>query len=252
MSRTVIDFHSHILPGVDHGSPDLATTEQQLKLLCQAKTDVVVATSHFYPNAIDTDTFLKIVDRAARQIVENELSAPKIALGAEVLYCDGIEQMEGLERLCVRATNVLLLELPMDQWNSSLFHSVRALCKHYTVVLAHIDRYVASQTNELEELLSLGAYAQINASSLASFFKRCQLRAFLEKSGVHICGDTQNVVYLGNGYIGLHSAEGEKKALRLPHPMRVSAVYGADFSETVTDRIEFDLEENGTALFALR
>ena len=79
-----------------------------------------------------------------------------------------------------------------------------------------------------------------------------ELRDFLEKSGVHICGDTQNVVYLGNGYIGLHSAEGGKKTLRLPRPMRVTAVYGTEFSETVTDRIEFDLEENGTALFALR
>ena len=78
-----------------------------------------------------------------------------------------------------------------------------------------------------------------------------ELRAFLEESGVHLYADAPDVVYLGNGYIGLHSAEGGKKMLRLPRPMRVSAVYGSDFSETVTDRIAFDLEENGTALFAL-
>ena len=60
------------------------------------------------------------------------------------------------------------------------------------------------------------------------------------------------MVYLGCGYIALHSKEGGRKTLRLPRPMRVSAVYGADFSEAVTDKIAFDLEENGTALFALR
>jgi hypothetical protein len=34
--------------------------------------------------------------------------------------------------------------------------------------------------------------------------------------------------------------------------MQVSAVYGTDFTETVTDKIEFVSEENATALFSIR
>ena len=33
--------------------------------------------------------------------------------------------------------------------------------------------------------------------------------------------------------------------------MRVSAVYGAKFSEALTETIEFELKENATALFSL-
>ena len=79
-----------------------------------------------------------------------------------------------------------------------------------------------------------------------------EIREFYKSHNVHFYTNNNDVVYLGNGYIGLHSAEGGKKELRLPRPMRVRAVYGTEFSETVTDRIEFDLEENGTALFVLR
>lgn len=78
-----------------------------------------------------------------------------------------------------------------------------------------------------------------------------ELRAFLEKSGAHGYADLGEVVYLGQGYIGLHSSEEGKKTLRLPRPMRVSAVYGAKFSEALTETIEFELKENATALFSL-
>ncbi len=79
-----------------------------------------------------------------------------------------------------------------------------------------------------------------------------ELRAFLETSGLQPYGALGEVVYLGCGYIGLHSAVGGKKTLRLPQPMEVTAVYGADFEEKKTDTVEFDLEENATALFSLR
>ena len=90
------------------------------------------------------------------------------------------------------------------------------------------------------------------ASPAHPAFTKEELRAFFEASGIHAYAENGNVVYLGCGYIALHSKEGGRKTLRLPRPMRVTAVYGTDLAETVTDRIEFDLEENGTALFALR
>jgi protein-tyrosine phosphatase len=46
----IIDFHAHILPGLDHGCKDLTTAVTQLKMAKKAGIDVVVATSHFYPS----------------------------------------------------------------------------------------------------------------------------------------------------------------------------------------------------------
>ncbi len=79
-----------------------------------------------------------------------------------------------------------------------------------------------------------------------------EMRAFFEESGIHTYGALGEVVYLGYGYIALHSKAGGRKTLSLPKKMQVSAVLGADFSDVLTDKITFDTEENGTALFALR
>ena len=60
-----------------------------------------------------------------------------------------------------------------------------------------------------------------------------------------------DIVYLGNGYIGLHSATGGRKRLSLPERQSVATVFGADFTAQVTDTIEFDLTKNATALFSI-
>lgn len=78
-----------------------------------------------------------------------------------------------------------------------------------------------------------------------------EIRAFLKSSGVHLYTDGYDVVYVGNGYIALHSSVGGKKRLTLPTRYSISTVFGTDIPSQDTDVIEFNLEENSTALFAL-
>ena len=78
-----------------------------------------------------------------------------------------------------------------------------------------------------------------------------EIRSFLEKSGVHLYTEENDVVYAGNGYLGLHSAVGGTKTLKLPAPFRIRPVFGAEVFEQVTDTLVFDLPENGTALFSV-
>ena len=178
--KPMIDFHSHILPGVDHGCSDIGEALRQLEIVRNAGVDTVVATPHFYPNAIDIESFLQKVDGSLAQLLAADItSIPTVHVGAEVLYCNSLEQMEGLERLCIRGTTLLLLELPLEPWNDALFYTVEVLLKRFTVVLAHIDRYARHQCQELSELLAMGAFAQINTASLLSFGMRRRLRSFL-------------------------------------------------------------------------
>ena len=78
-----------------------------------------------------------------------------------------------------------------------------------------------------------------------------ELIEFYKANGVHFYSEEQDVVYVGNGYVGLHSAVGGKKRLRLPCAYTVSLVYGTQFNNQTTDCIEFELEENATALFLI-
>lgn len=189
----VIDFHAHLLPGADHGSGSRSETKNQLALYRKAGVDTVVATPHFYPNSTSIDAFLSAVDSAAAELTdllreESELGNPRVLLGAEILYCDNIHHMDGLEKLCLRGTNVLLLELPLSDWSPTLFHTVRELSKQFCVVLAHIDRYTRPHADELMQLIEDGALAQVNAYSLFSFFERRRLAPFFGRGAVTALG----------------------------------------------------------------
>ena len=78
-----------------------------------------------------------------------------------------------------------------------------------------------------------------------------EIRVFLKANGIHFYTEEKDVVYVGNGYIGLHSVIGGTKRLRLPRTCTVSSVFGTELSAQVTDCIEFELKENATALFTV-
>ncbi len=187
LENRIIDFHSHILPGLDHGSPDLATTLSQLRLMAKHKTTDVVATSHFYPQKERVDAFLSRREKAIsllRPALEPEM--PRIYIGAEVLLCAGMENMKELHKLCIAGTDVLLLERPFLPLTEELCETVYRITKlGYTVVLAHIDRYPPKETCSL---LFPQVKAQVNASALSSFFGRRKLLPFFRDGMVAALG----------------------------------------------------------------
>ena len=92
----------------------------------------------------------------------------------------------------------------------------------------------------------------ITATPDRCFFTKEELKAFFISSGVHVY-DTEgcDVLYAGNGFVGLHSRFGGRKKLTLPKEFTVVSVFGTEYTEKRTKTIEFDLADNATALFAL-
>ncbi len=178
---TGIDFHSHIIPGADHGCAASEEAAQQLIMMRNAGIATVVATPHFYPAQHEVKDFLARVNAGvARLLPKRPADAPRLLLGAEVLLCPNLHEMPDFDRLCIRGTRVLLLELPFSGCNDALFETVgEILALGYTVVLAHIDRYVRNYGDQIDRLLSMGAWAQVNASSLTGFFDRKRLMPYL-------------------------------------------------------------------------
>ena len=167
---TITDFHSHILPNMDHGCKSVDECLEQLELMKNAGTQIAVATPHFYPHIHKTDTFLKNIEISIDSLnVATVVNAPKIVVGAEVLLCEKLELMDGLSKLCIGKTKVLLLELPTEKLRDGYLDTVDALLSNgYTIVLAHIDRYLKLHNDSLDELFEMGALAQVNAQSLTS------------------------------------------------------------------------------------
>lgn len=176
MSRTVIDFHSHILPQIDDGSQSIEETLSLLQMLSEQGVDRVAATPHFYASQQPLARFLEKRGAAYEKVMsalqkEASFPVPDIRLGAEVWYYPGVSRLEGIRELQLEGTRLLLLEMPMEPWSAYTVREVLDLnCSGaLTVVLAHIERCLPYQDASVwENLLQNGVMMQVNASFLLS------------------------------------------------------------------------------------
>ena len=194
----MIDFHSHILPGIDDGSKDVEESLKLLEMLQQQGIDTVVATPHFDPDKESVKDFL-----VRRQISFENLKpqlpvqTPVILLGAEVAYYEGISHLDELSKLCIGNSGILLLEMPMAKWSQFVWNELKALStvKGYTIIIAHIERYMNAQTSEMwKRLRELGILIQVNAGFFNRFGSRRKALKMLLNGQINVIGsDCHNI-----------------------------------------------------------
>ena len=117
----VIDFHSHVLPGIDDGSRNIETSIEMLRLSRNAGVDRMIATPHFYADEDRIEHFLEKREHAYQSLIEavtteNISDTPQLLLGAEVAFFDGIGDADKVDRLTIQGTELLLLEMPFRTW----------------------------------------------------------------------------------------------------------------------------------------
>jgi protein-tyrosine phosphatase len=153
----------------------------------------MVATPHFYATRDRVDTFLDR-RREAWETLKPRMGAdyPGIVLGAEVAFFRGISRAERLEALKIEGTDCILLEMPFRPWSEDDVDEVSEILeKHgYTIILAHIERYLAMRGNAdyIGNLLELPVLAQINAESLLDWRQRGKLIKMVRNGQVHLLG----------------------------------------------------------------
>ena len=204
-----VDFHSHILPGIDDGSKDVAMSLEMLQIMKDSGVDVACATSHFYGMRRSLDHFLERRAGAAEKLfnaisekkkAEGEaftLSGMQIMLGAEVAFYSGLTKENEVEKLCIGDTNTLLLEMPFQPWTDFEINEVGSLCFDHglNVVIAHLERYTDFVPKEmLEQLMRLPVYVQINAEALLPWLKRGRWLKMFESGQAKLLGsDAHNL-----------------------------------------------------------
>ncbi len=190
-SEGFIDFHAHILPGLDHGSRNVAASLGQMRLLSEKGVFAVVATSHFYahvsPSVQDFLTRRAASLDALRAAWPENEKHPALYLGAEVLAFPGLEKLPGLESLCVGGSRVLLLEMPYTPFSRELLNTVEAIIRRGIIPLfAHIDRYAPAQFSQFFDF-DEGLY-QLNPEAFLSFGRRRFFRKMAERGEIAALG----------------------------------------------------------------
>lgn len=188
----MIDFHTHILPKVDDGSRSL---EQSLAMLNELKKQGVkklVATPHFYANDESVESFLERRNRVYAELKEASDEEIEIHLGAEVKFYSGISRMQQLKKLRIEGSKLILLEMPFSKWTEYDVKEVIDISGlgNVTVVLAHVERYLAFQKKEvLQQLLDNGILFQCNASFFAGgFFSKSKALKMIRNNQIHFIG----------------------------------------------------------------
>ncbi len=187
----MLDFHAHILPRVDDGSQSVDESVQMLERMQAQGIGRVVATPHFYANDESVDAFLKRRSAAWEKIEGCLQNSPEVLLGAEVRYYEGISRMDGLKKLCVRNSRLLLLEMPFRPWSEYAVREVVDIaCQSNIIpVIAHVERYLFLQKKGVaERLLQSGALFQVNSSFLTGWKQRRRAINMFKNGQIHFIG----------------------------------------------------------------
>lgn len=188
----MIDFHTHILPGIDDGSKSVSESISILRLEARQGIDTVFLTPHFYAEENSPVEFLKKRYSAWRQLEEYlwpEL--PQLRLGAEVQYFEGICSVEDIKHLKIVGTDFLLLEMPFHHWTDRMVEDVIDLNDRdgIQIVLAHIERYQDKTTPDVwQQLRNCGVLMQSNVSFFENWKTRHQALSMLNHGQIHFLG----------------------------------------------------------------
>ncbi|MDO4173548.1 MAG: capsular polysaccharide biosynthesis protein [Eubacteriales bacterium] len=187
----IIDFHTHILPGIDDGSPNLAVSMDMLREMLRQQVGCVVATPHCNVYRTSVDDFLRRRERAQHALLEaahSEHMDIRLIAGAEVSFFPGISMLHGIEQLCIQGTNLCLLEMPFRTWSRQDIQEVNSLIQQGIVpVIAHLERYQQGK-EALDMLLALPVYAQMNAEYLLKWSTRRQALRWIKADMVQLLG----------------------------------------------------------------
>ena len=231
----MVDFHTHILPGIDDGSPDVRTSVAMLETIYNQGIDRVVATPHFYAIESDLDSFLQKRERSIKELIEGSRGGenlPKVAVGAEVLLYPGIANVEGLERLCIEGTKYMLTELPFARWYKGSTYDVlaRILNRGIVPIIAHIDRYIHLQKDKdvVFRLIDMGCLIQANGGFFESFRTRRKAFYLLKCEAIHFLGSD------------CHNMESRKPDVDLAYN-RIEKKLGTDYIDNIEDMADLVL-----------
>lgn len=188
----MIDWHCHVLPGVDDGSRDTAESVSLINMQAEQGVDTVIATPHFYANDETVGSFLYRREKALERLKGALRSdSPRIRVGAEVKYYHGISRLEYLKALRIEKSKLLLLEMPMSSWTEYMVRELEELSgkNGIKLVLAHIERYLNLQSQAVwDRLQSSGILMQVNASFFTEFASKRKAISLLSEGMIHFVG----------------------------------------------------------------
>lgn len=174
LSFLKVDFHSHLIPGIDDGVKDYDEALFLIKELSVLGIEKIITTPHvmsdYYKNSPG------IIENGLYKL-KNEAKANNIPViieaAAEYMVDDGLEEKLKKKDILHFGQNYVLIELSTLTPPYHLKKIVFDLqIEGYKVILAHPERYGYwyNDLSNFEELKNRNVFFQVNIVSLANFY----------------------------------------------------------------------------------
>lgn len=192
----LVEMHSHILPGIDDGAPDIETSLKMVAKLQVQGCKKIVLTPHYYSDTISLDDFLRKRDKAFNELLRAlPPGSPELIPSAEVYISHYLFNNADISKLCIGNSKYVLIEHNFSSsFSEGSYDRLMNLKCNYGVkpILAHIERYGAlmESTSKLDSYINMGCLTQVNVSSFVDAPRAVKKRLFnlLDTGRIHFLG----------------------------------------------------------------
>ena len=161
----MIDIHSHLLPGVDDGSPSVAVSAPVLERFAADGVECVVLTPHLVASRADSAPYERHVEilETLRAAVPG---APELRLGWEIMLDVPNADLRAAH-LGLGGSRAVLVEFPLNGAPvGAAAELFRIRSAGNTPVLAHPERYWGCTVQKVVEWRAAGAVIQVDTAGL--------------------------------------------------------------------------------------
>lgn len=213
------DMHSHLLPGVDDGSPDVETSVDLLKNLQDVGFKKVITTPHIYqPFHKNTKAGLESVYNSLQPQLKDKGIHLDFEVASEYFVDEHFEGLIRKDEIMSFGDKYVLIEISFVAFPKNLDAIIFELTSRgYKPVLAHPERYLylADNVKFFENLIRVGCILQPNINSFMGYYGRKSeevARFFVEEKMASLLGtDMHHYRHLD----GLKTLMKNKKIMKL-------------------------------------
>lgn len=187
----MIDLHTHLLPGVDDGSPSIAASLPVLERFGRDGVELLVCTPHLRASEAARAPVERYGEILAR-LAEAAASGPTLAQGWEIML-----DLPGMDlrapALHLAGSPAALVEFPrMNVPHGAAHELLRISMSGVIPVLAHPERYHGATMDQVIEWRSVGAVIQMDAVMLFGRSPMCRFARRLLEAGLVDCIASDN------------------------------------------------------------
>ncbi len=167
--KRIFDIHSHILPNVDDGSPDISTSLALIKDEVREGVTDIILTPHYRLDMFLTPatTVQKVFNEFESEVAKNGIKV-NLYLGQELHYAkEMLPLIKEKKALTLNGTNYILLEF---SWHIKPENPVKIIKEYIDngiiPIVVHYERFPYKAIEDVAMMKKVGALFQVNAYSI--------------------------------------------------------------------------------------